>query len=71
MTAPEWVVWLTAIASFLAAMIVSTIVSVRSAARGESLFREWGKRGLYSSLAMFGVWAAYFLVFTIVAAIHG
>lgn len=62
MQAPEGLVYLVLVASFMAAIIVSGIVSVRSMAKGDSLLREWWKRILYGTLAMIAVWAAYFLI---------
>jgi hypothetical protein len=62
MHAAEGLIGLTLAASFVAAMLVSAIVSARSIAAGDGLLREWWKRGLYGILAMIAVWAAYFIL---------
>lgn len=67
MTVPDWVVWLTSIGSFVAAIVVSTIMRVRSARHGDSLMTEWAKGGLSGILAMLSVWAAYFVAGHLVA----
>jgi hypothetical protein len=69
MEAPDGLVVLTAFASFLAAIAASMIVSVRSIARGDTLFREWCKRGFFGLLAMTGVWLIFLIVGTIASAV--
>jgi len=49
-------------AAFISAMIVSTIVAVRSSARGDTIWQEWWKRGLAGFATMMGVTALLFLV---------
>lgn len=69
MTAPDWLVWLTLVASFMAAIVVSTIVSVRSITGGDSIPAEWLKRSFFGTLAFVAVWAAYFIIGNIVASL--
>jgi hypothetical protein len=54
------------IAAFFIAFVVSAFVSVRSAARGDGLFKEWGKRSLAFLLTFFSLMAAYFAVGNVV-----
>ena len=49
-------------AAFICAMIVSTIVAVRSNARGDTIWQEWWKRGLAGFATMLGVAALLFIV---------
>lgn len=67
MSVPDWVFWLTGIGSFVAAIIVSTIVRVHSARDGDGVVREWAKGGLSGILAMMSVWAVYFVAGHLVA----
>lgn len=67
MVVPDWVVYLTGIGSFVAAIITSVIVRVRSARHGDGLLMEWVKGGLSGGLAMVSVWVAYFVVGHLVA----
>lgn len=62
MDSSQGLVWLTLVASFVAAMLASAIASARSIAAGDSLVREWWKRSLYAMLAMIAVWAVYFVL---------
>jgi hypothetical protein len=71
MTAPGWLVGITAIASFMAAVVVSMIVSIKSKAKGDGLLRMWAKQGCFGALAMLGVWAAYFIIFRLVILLAG
>lgn len=49
-------------AAFISAMIVSTIVSVRSSARGDTIWQEWWKKGFAGFATMIGVTALLFTV---------
>ena len=71
MTAPYWLVGVIAITSFLSAVIVSMLVSIRSTARGDGFLRMWAKQGCFGALAMLGVWAAFFIIFRLVILLAG
>lgn len=65
-------VGLTAIASFVAAMVASAYAASTSIVSGDSLRREWSRRTVFGAAAMAVVWAAYFLIGgVIVPAWHG
>ena len=49
-------------AAFVSAMIVSTIVAVRSITRGDTIWQEWRKRGLAGLATMIGGTALLFTV---------
>ena len=49
-------------AAFISTMIVSTIVAVRSSARGDTIWQEWWKRGLAGFATVVGVMAFLFIV---------
>ena len=53
---------LTLIASLLAAMIANNFAAATSIVRGDSLGREWWRRTIYGTTAMFAPWLAYFLI---------
>ena len=55
-------VGLTAIASFLAAMIASAYAASTSIVRGDSIRREWRRRIVFGTVAFFVPWVAYFLI---------
>jgi len=71
MSAPYWLVGLVVIAACLSAVIVSMLVSIRSTARGDSLPKMWAKQGCSATLAMFGIFAAYYAIFHLVALFAG
>jgi hypothetical protein len=71
MTAPYWLVILVAVIAFLAGVVASMRVSIRSRARGESLPKMWAKQGCVSILAMVAVFAAYFGIFGLVRLFYG
>lgn len=60
MQVPEWIGWLFIVGSFLAGLIVQTIVRVRSARRGDGLLHEWALGIASFSLTVIAVWAIYF-----------
>jgi hypothetical protein len=55
-------VGLTAIASFLAAMIASAYAASTSIVKDDSVRREWWRRTVFGTVAMFVPWVAYFLI---------
>jgi hypothetical protein len=66
MTAPYWLVALVCCAAFVASVVASMLVSIRSRAHGESLLRTWTKQVCAGLLAMLAVFAAYFVIFGLV-----
>jgi len=50
------------IAAFLAAVVIATIVTVRSAIRGDRLLTEWRKRSVAFLLTIVGATGMYFAV---------
>lgn len=63
MTAPTWLTILVACVAFVAGLIASMLVSIRSRASGDSLLKTWTKQTCVGILAMAGVFAAYFALF--------
>lgn len=60
MQIPDWMIWVTAIGSFLAGLTAQTIVRVRSAGRGDGLQREWTLGFFAFFLAGIAVWIPCF-----------
>jgi len=67
----EFLPWLIGFAAFLAAAIASTLVSVRSRARGDGLLKTWAKQGCAATFAMFGVLAAWMVILKLVHLLAG
>lgn len=53
---------LTAIASFLGAMVASAHAATTNIVRGDSVRREWQRRAVYGAAALLAPWVAYFLI---------
>ena len=50
------------VVSLLAGVIADNFAATASIVRGDSLGREWWRRTMYGTAAMFAPWVAYFLI---------
>ena len=57
---------LTMIVSLLAAVIANNYAATTSILRGDSIGREWWRRTVFGTAAMFAPWVAYFVIGSVI-----
>jgi len=57
---------LTMMVSLLGTVIANNYAATTSIVRGDSIGREWWRRTVFGTAAMFAPWAAYFLIGSVI-----